>query len=73
MGVQFPRQKELLEYYATGPYVVAGAAMLRYARSTMNRSRTPSWRRVEYIFPRFCRDFERGEAKALYHEPTPSR
>src|SRR4249920_4253202 len=38
MGVQFPRQKELLTYYRDrGHYVVAGGATRRSARSSTQR------------------------------------
>ena len=70
MGVQAPRQKELIaRYRAAGYRVVAGGS---YA-SLCPEEYTGLADHVvagesEYIWPRFCADFERGAAQALYRE-----
>jgi radical SAM superfamily enzyme YgiQ (UPF0313 family) len=70
MQVQFARQRELLEYYRSrGHYVVAGGSFAslcpeRYA----GVADTVIAGEAEYIWPRFCRDFERGTALPLYRE-----
>lgn len=70
MGVQFPRQRELLtRYRKQGYYVVAGGS---YASLVPERyvelADTVICGEAEYIWPRFCADFERGEAQPLYRE-----
>src|SRR2546425_760377 len=70
MGVQFPRQKELLTYYRNlGYYVVAGGS---YASLCPERYETLADTVVageaEYIWKEFCRDFEAGKQRALYEE-----
>lgn len=70
MGVQFPRQRELLAFYRSrGYHVVAGGsyASLRpelYA----GQAHTVVAGEAEYIWPEFCRDMERGTPKPLYRE-----
>jgi radical SAM superfamily enzyme YgiQ (UPF0313 family) len=70
MGVQFARQKELLRYYRErGYFVVAGGSFAslcpeRYA----GFADTVVCGEAESIWPRFCRDFERGEPAPLYRE-----
>ncbi len=70
MGVQFARQKELLRYYRErGYFVVAGGSFAslcpeRYA----DHADTVVCGEAESIWPRFCRDFERGEPAPLYRE-----
>lgn len=70
MGVQFARQAELLSYYGgRGHYTVAGGSFAslcpeRYAEL----ARTVVAGEAEYIWPEFCRDFERGRPRALYRE-----
>ena len=70
MGVQFARQVELLSYYrGRGHYTVAGGSFAslcpeRYARV----ADTVIAGEAEYIWPGFCRDFERGRPQALYRE-----
>jgi radical SAM superfamily enzyme YgiQ (UPF0313 family) len=70
MGVQFPRQRELLGYYRSkGYYVVAGGSFAslvpeRYA----SLADTIVAGEAEYIWPAFCRDMEAGRAEALYQE-----
>jgi radical SAM superfamily enzyme YgiQ (UPF0313 family) len=70
MGVQFPRQKELLAYYRSrGHYVVAGgsyASLCPEQYTTL--ADTVVAGEAEYIWKEFCRDFEQGAPKALYHE-----
>jgi len=70
MGVQFPRQKELLEYYrARGHYVVAGGS---YASLCPERfealADTVVCGESESIWPAFCRDHAAGTAQRLYRE-----
>ena len=70
MGVQFPRQRELLEdYRRRGYYVVAGGS---YASLCPEEYKTIADSVVageaEYIWPQFCADFEAGAPKALYKE-----
>jgi radical SAM superfamily enzyme YgiQ (UPF0313 family) len=82
MGVQFARQAELLRHYrANGHYVVAGGSFAslcpeRYA----DLADTVVAGEAEYIWPRFCADFEAGRPLATYreggvvelaHSPTP--
>ena len=70
MGVQFPRQAELLRYYRDrGRYVVAGGSFAslcpeRYA----DLADTVVAGEAEYVWPRFCADFEAGRALATYRE-----
>lgn len=70
MAVQFPRQRQLLEYYRTrGYYVVAGGS---YASLCPERYEglvdTVVAGEAEYIWPRFCRDFKRCAPFAFYQE-----
>ena len=70
MGVQFERQSELLRYYHDkGYYVVAGGsfASLCPERYTLLADSVVSGE-AEYIWPRFCEDFENGCAAGLYRE-----
>ena len=70
MGVQHPRQAELLAYYRKrGYFVVAGGSFAslcpeRYAPL----ADAVVAGEAEYIWPRFCADFERGAPHALYRE-----
>jgi radical SAM superfamily enzyme YgiQ (UPF0313 family) len=70
MGVQFPRQKELLAYYrGRGHYVVAGgsyASLCPEQYTTL--ADTVVAGEAEYIWKEFCRDFGHGAPKPLYHE-----
>jgi radical SAM superfamily enzyme YgiQ (UPF0313 family) len=70
MGVQFDRQRELLTFYRQqGYFVIAGGsyaslcpeAYVRLADSVIAGE-------SEYIWPRFCRDFEKRQALSLYQE-----
>ena len=70
MGVQFKRQRELLNYYrASGYHVVAGGS---YASLCPERyeslADTVVAGEAEYIWPEFCRDYEAGNSRALYEE-----
>ena len=70
MGVQFPRQRELLEYYrARGHYLVAGGS---YASLCPERYQdladTVICGEAERIWPRFCAEFAAGAAAPLYRE-----
>jgi len=70
MGVQFPRQRELLAYYRSrGHKVVAGGS---YASLCPEKYEALADITVageaEYIWPQFCRDFENGTAAVLYRE-----
>jgi radical SAM superfamily enzyme YgiQ (UPF0313 family) len=70
MGVQFARQRELLEQYRRrGYYVVAGGS---YASLVPEQyagiADTVVAGEAEYIWPRFCADFEAGAPQALYRE-----
>jgi len=70
MGVQFPRQSELLAYYrGRGHYAVAGGSYAslcpdKYAQL----ADTTVAGEAEYIWPAFCRDFEAGVPKPVYRE-----
>jgi len=70
MGVQGQRQRELLAYYrARGHYVViGGAAASLTPEAYQGLADTVVAGEAEYIWPRFCRDFEQGVPKALYRE-----
>ncbi|HVC30432.1 MAG TPA: radical SAM protein, partial [Steroidobacteraceae bacterium] len=70
MGVQFPRQRELLEYYRSrGHFVVAGGSYASLCPESYERlADTVVCGEAELIWPRFCADFEAGCAQALYRE-----
>lgn len=70
MGVQFPRQKELIRYYRSrGHFVVAGGSYASLCpEQYADLADTVVAGEAEYIFPQFCRDFLRGEPARLYHE-----
>ena len=70
MGVQFPRQCELLEHFKSrGYYTVAGGS---YASLCPERyaglAHTVIAGEAEYIWKTFCADFAAGAAHALYRE-----
>lgn len=70
MGVQFERQRELLAYYrGKGCYTVAGGS---FASLCPERYEglvdTVVAGEAEYIWKRFCADFELGKAQSLYRE-----
>jgi radical SAM superfamily enzyme YgiQ (UPF0313 family) len=70
MAVQFERQRELLEYYRRrGLYVVAGGSFASLCPERFaGVADTVVAGEAEYIWPQFCRDFERGAPKAEYCE-----
>ena len=70
MGVQFSRQRELLEHYrGRGYYTVAGGSYASLCNEKYARlADSVVAGEAEYIWKEFCGDFERGEAKRLYHE-----
>ena len=70
MGVQFPRQRELLEYYrARGHHVVAGGSFASLCPERYEHlADTVICGEAEHIWPRFCADFEAGSALPLYRE-----
>jgi len=70
MGVQAPRQQELLRFYrARGYYVVAGGSYASLCPEFYDGvADTVICGEAEYIWPRFCTEFERGAPRALYTE-----
>ncbi len=70
MGVQFSRQRELLAYYRQcGYYVVAGGSFASLCPERYESlADTVVAGEAEYVWPRFCRDVERGQPQALYRE-----
>jgi radical SAM superfamily enzyme YgiQ (UPF0313 family) len=70
MGVQFPRQQELLAYYRSrGHYVVAGGSYASLCpEEYTGLADSVVAGEAEYIWKEFCRDYEQGTPKALYHE-----
>ncbi len=70
MGVQFPRQKELLEFYRSrGHFTVAGGS---YASLCPERyaglADAVVAGEAEYIWKAFCADYGEGRHRALYRE-----
>ncbi|HEV8660900.1 MAG TPA: B12-binding domain-containing radical SAM protein, partial [Thermoanaerobaculia bacterium] len=67
MGVQFPRQRELLAYYRSrGFYVVAGgsyASLVPEQYESLADSIVAG--EAEMIWPEFCADFEMGHPQKL--------
>ena len=70
MGVQFPRQRELLAHYRNrGYYTVAGGSYTSLCNEKYaSLADTVIAGEAEYIWKSFCSDFVRGEPKPLYHE-----
>jgi hypothetical protein len=70
MGVQTPRQKELLrEYRAAGYRVVAGGSYASLCpEEYYELADAVVAGEAEYIWPRFCADFEAGRFEKLYRE-----
>lgn len=70
MGVQFPRQRELLEYYRSrGYFVVAGGSYASLCPEKFEAiADTVICGEAEYIWKTFCSDFEAGKARTLYRE-----
>ena len=70
MGVQFPRQKELIAFYRSrGYFTVAGGS---YASLCPERyagvADVVVAGEAEYIWKEFCADYVQGKHRALYHE-----
>ncbi|NIO29563.1 MAG: radical SAM protein [Candidatus Latescibacteria bacterium] len=72
MGVQFARQKELLTYYKNkGYFVVAGGSYASLCpESYESLADTVVAGEAEYIWKEFCRDYQSGSPKKLYHETS---
>jgi radical SAM superfamily enzyme YgiQ (UPF0313 family) len=70
MGVQFPRQRELLtQFRARGYFVVAGGSYASLCPEVYEEiADAVIAGEAEYIWPQFCRDYEAGDAKPLYRE-----
>ncbi|MEJ2380060.1 MAG: radical SAM protein [Gammaproteobacteria bacterium] len=70
MAAQFPRQRELIEYYRRrGHYVVAGGSFASLCPERYSGlADTVVAGEAEYIWPAFCREFEHGAPKTLYQE-----
>ncbi len=70
MGVQVPRQKELLKFYKEqGHYVVVGGSYASLCPERYHKlADTIVAGEAEHIWKEFCEDFERGEPRALYQE-----
>ncbi len=70
MAVQFGRQQELLAYYRQqGYFVVAGGSYASLCPERYDRlADSVIAGESEYIWPRFCDDFERAVPLPLYHE-----
>ena len=70
MGVQFGRQKELLGYYRSKGYFVVAGGSYASLRPGLYESLADSVvaGEAEYIWKEFCRDFEAGRPRKLYHE-----
>ncbi len=70
MGVQAPRQKELIaRYRAAGYRVVAGGSYASLCpEQYVEIADHVIAGEAEYIWPKFCADLERGEAGRLYVE-----
>lgn len=70
MGVQFPRQKELLAHFrGRGHYVVAGGSYASLCpEHYVSLADSVIAGEAEHIFPEFCRDFELGLPKNQYRE-----
>ncbi|MEQ9618743.1 MAG: radical SAM protein [Deltaproteobacteria bacterium] len=70
MGVQFKRQKELLKFYKNhGHYVVAGGSYASLCPEYFEElADTVIAGEAEYIWKKFCDDFEKGAPGKLYQE-----
>jgi radical SAM superfamily enzyme YgiQ (UPF0313 family) len=70
MGVQVPRQKQLLRYYREAGYrVVAGGSYASLCpEEYFDAADTVIAGEAEYIWPKFCRDFEQSVSERLYRE-----
>jgi len=70
MGVQYPRQSELLRYYRSrGHFVVAGGSYASLCpEKYTDLADAVIAGEAEHIWPQFCRDFQAGEAVQVYRE-----
>ena len=70
MGVQFPRQRELLRHFRErGYFVVAGGSYASLCPEVYaDLADAVIAGEAEYIWPQFCADYEAGTQKRLYHE-----
>jgi radical SAM superfamily enzyme YgiQ (UPF0313 family) len=70
MGVQFQRQCELLAFYrAKGYFVAAGGSYASLCPEQFDGlADVVVAGEAEYVWPRFCRDYESGLALPLYRE-----
>ncbi len=70
MGIQFPRQAELLSFYrGKGHFVVAGGSYASLCPELYTSlADVVIAGEAEYIWREFCRDFEMGAFKSFYHE-----
>jgi radical SAM superfamily enzyme YgiQ (UPF0313 family) len=70
MAIQFSRQKELLTFYRKqGYYVVAGGSYASLCPEEYeDLADSVISGEAEYIWKQFCKDFENGNPKNLYHE-----
>jgi radical SAM superfamily enzyme YgiQ (UPF0313 family) len=70
MGVQSPRQKQLLRYYRDAGYrVVAGGSYASLCPEEYHElADTVIAGEAEYLWPRFCADLEAGRPHKLYRE-----
>jgi radical SAM superfamily enzyme YgiQ (UPF0313 family) len=70
MAVQFPRQREVLTHFRKkGRYVVAGGSYASLCpEAYRDLADTVVAGEAEYVWPRFCADFEKGRPAALYRE-----
>jgi len=70
MGVQSPRQKELLRHYREAGYrVVAGGSYASLCpEEYLELADSVVAGEAEYVWPRFCRDFENNALEKLYRE-----
>jgi radical SAM superfamily enzyme YgiQ (UPF0313 family) len=70
MAIQFSRQRELLTFYRKqGYYAVAGGSYASLCPEEYeNLADSVISGEAEYIWRQFCKDFENGNPKKLYHE-----
>lgn len=70
MGVQFPRQRELLKHFRDrGYYVVAGGSYASLCPELYKDiADSVVAGEAEYVWPQFCRDYEAGAPQHLYQE-----
>jgi radical SAM superfamily enzyme YgiQ (UPF0313 family) len=70
MGVQSPRQKELLRYYRAAGYpVVAGGSYASLCpEEYLDIADAVIAGEAEYVWPRFCADFAAGSFQRIYRE-----